>query len=798
MLKHYIKIAFRNFKSNRLIFAGSIVTVFLCTLSISLLFSYVHNELTMDDFHKHEKDIYLITVQQSPQSRVELAEAQRYFDFNYKDYPEIETLTYLQKYNEGQLKFNYNDSFFSPEGIIADSLFFKVFDFQLKTGNKNTILSEPGNILLTEKLAQKIFKDEDPIGKSIIVYARRENVFTVKGIIKTPPSNSSITFDFIISNGFRGFSRSGANFILVNNHFNPNEFSEKIRNIGHIHEQFKESVCGVVALDDMYNLSSGIQHKEIFSKSGNKKTLRILLFTIVVIFVISLLNFSNLQIISINSALKKIGINKIIGAQKTQIFIQKLIEILLLIVFSSILITIAYFLFLPHFNRFTGVPINPEVWKVFLLNIAILVALAILAMIYPAIIYTRVSIIQSLKNQVTTEIRFGGRKVMTAIQFTFTILLLIVSLLVVKQLNFMLNKDLGFKSDNIISTKYFQIDRLDGSDEERQERREATARNYDYVKNELASSSAIANFSQGQSPLNPLKMPWKLKGSEKDFSTGTILDVTPEYLEMMGLELVEGRFFEKGRDERRQQLVVINESAKEFWGIRDISEERILNKYWSIPQMGSADGYEIIGVVKNINCEHLSALPLPMYMLYHGDIFSNFLIEFEPGAEQSGLEFTKQLFNKINPDETFNYTFLSDDIEALYQKEKRLSQIYIIFTIITFLISATGLFAISLYDTKKRTKEIGIRKVNGAKVSEILTLLNKDFIKWVAIAFVIATPIAWYTMNKWLENFAYKTELSWWIFALAGLLALGIAMLTVSWQSWRAATRNPVEALRYE
>ena len=184
--------------------------------------------------------------------------------------------------------------------------------------------------------------------------------------------------------------------------------------------------------------------------------------------------------------------------------------------------------------------------------------------------------------------------------------------------------------------------------------------------------------------------------------------------------------------------------------------------------------------------------------MFFEDMEANFLIQFEEGATQSGLQFVEGLFAKNNSGEAFQYTFLTDEIETLYQKEKRLSQIYIIFTIIAFLISATGLFAISLYDTRKRTKEIGVRKVNGAKVSEILALLNKDFLKWVAIAFVIACPIAYYVMYKWLENFAYKTNLSWWIFALAGLLALGIALLTVSWQSWRAATRNPVEALRYE
>jgi len=185
-------------------------------------------------------------------------------------------------------------------------------------------------------------------------------------------------------------------------------------------------------------------------------------------------------------------------------------------------------------------------------------------------------------------------------------------------------------------------------------------------------------------------------------------------------------------------------------------------------------------------------------MVYFEDSEANFLIKFKEGSTQNGLLFVQSLFSKINPGESFQYTFLTDEISALYQKEKRLSHIYILFTLIALFISANGLFTITLYDTHKRTKEIGIRKVNGATIAEILAMLNKDFVKWVTISIVIATPVSWYAMNKWLENFAYKTDLSWWIFALAGALALGIALLTVSWQSWKAATRNPVEALRYE
>jgi putative ABC transport system permease protein len=322
---------------------------------------------------------------------------------------------------------------------------------------------------------------------------------------------------------------------------------------------------------------------------------------------------------------------------------------------------------------------------------------------------------------------------------------------------------------------------------------EEQQKSYQFVKNELESHTSIETYSQGGSPIEPYPMPWNLQGDKNDYTTQNTLIVSPHHPSLLGLKLKEGRFFDTEMDKSRENKVVINEAAKKFWGIVDISQSRLLNKYWS-----RDIGYEILGVIKDFNYEHLSVRPRPLVMLYFEDVDANFLIKFKEGAIQSGLQFVQQLYSKINPGESFQYSFLSEEIAALYQKEKRLSQIYLMFTLIALLISATGLFTIALYDTHKRTKEIGIRKVNGARVSEILTMLNKDFIKLVAIAFVIAIPIVYYAMNKWLENFAYKTDLSWWIFALAGLLALGIALLTVSWKSWKAATRNPVEALRYE
>ena len=795
MLNHYIKTAFRNFRNNQLIFAGSIVTVFLSALCISLLFTYVHNELTMDNFHKREKDIYLITFKDSPESRPEAWEANLFFKFDYTKYPEIEAFTDVKKYREGEIKFTYNESSFSPAGLVADSTFFDVFDFELVLGDKNKVLHDPEALILSKEFAKKVFGDEAPIGKMVTITKRSPKVYTVKGVLAALPSNSSFEFEFIIPDHSMRYSRMGGNFILAGNNFKESEFSEKLNQLGKQNERYKDGITSIAPFDGLYFGENNVDTIGIVSKHGDKKSIKVIMAIMAVIFIISLLNFSNLQIININSSVKNIGISKITGAGTKHIFIQKFIELFVLILISATLITVVFQLVLPVFNQVAGVALNPFLWQIFLLNVVILSLLVFVAMIYPSVIFMKIPITNSLKNQVFGTTKLVGRKLVATVQFSLSFILLIASMVVFMQLDLMLEKDLGFTSENTICAQMFHEPQFDESlgRDKAMEQYKVYQNSFRFVKDELEANSSVKSFAIGHIPIEPFEISWKLKGGEKDYSTEKSFTVTPEYANVLDLKLVEGRFFDRKMDKSREEKVVINEAAKKYWGITDISTQRILNKSWS-----RTEGYQILGVVKDFNFEHLSVKPQPLLMVYFEDMEDNFLIHFEKGATQSGIQFVKGLFTENNPGEAFHYSFLSDEVEALYQKEKRLSQIYVLFTIVAFLISATGLFAIALYDTKKRTKEIGVRKVNGATIAEILAMLNKDFIKWVAIAFIVACPIAYYTMHKWLENFAYKTTLSWWIFALAGLLALGVALLTVSWQSWRAATRNPVEALRYE
>jgi len=798
MFKYYIKIALRNFRTNKLLFAGSLATISLGTLCISLLFSYVQNELTMNDFHKREKDIYLTVIQNSAESQWSVFEPSEFSLIDYNEYPEIESSVSFKYFEKGKMKLTYSGAKFSPEGIKVDSTFFKVFDFKLKTGDKNSILNDPNAIVISESLAKLVFREVSPIGKKVTLNYFIEKDFIVVGIFKDPPSNSTMTFDFIIPQNSGRFFGSGTDFLLMKNHFDKASFLKKIESLAERHPVFKKSKIGIVALESMYYNKHNVSGaKRLFNRSGNEKNSYIIIIVIIVILIISVLNFSNLQIININSNTKEIGVNMIHGAQTHNQILQKIVEIGLLISVSTILINGLFHLFLPFFNKLMETALAPDLWHVLLLNITILVVFASLVLMYPTVVIWRLSLIKSLKNKSYSENQLLGRKLITTIQYSLTIILLVASIVIVKQLNLMITKDLGYSHENVIITKIFHRIPYPGNSEDEEiwneykRESENQLKSIQFVKNELSSQSAIFDFTRGMTPLEMEAIPWKINDNTIDYTTENTLYVTPSYMSVYKLELVEGRFFDKEKDKSRQLKLVINEAAKKYWGIEDISKNRIVNSYFP-------NEYEIIGVVKDFNFEHLSVKPKPVLMNYSEDIDAEFMIKFQEGAVQEGLKFVENLFIDLNPKETFEYSFLSDDIAALYQKEKRLSIIYMLFTIIALFISAIGLFTIALYDTQKRVKEIGIRKVNGATIKEILIILNKDFLIWVLVSFIIACPIAFYSISKWLENFAYKTDLSWWAFVLAGIVTFAIAILSVSWQSLKAAKSNPVEALRDE
>jgi putative ABC transport system permease protein len=396
-----------------------------------------------------------------------------------------------------------------------------------------------------------------------------------------------------------------------------------------------------------------------------------------------------------------------------------------------------------------------------------------LAGIIPGMLIAGVKPIEALnQKKIVNNGRF--RKYLIAFQFSLAIVLLSSTFLINKQLNYIFQKDLGFQKENVIHIP------LKGKMRE----------NFNLIKQELQSNPMISSVSNA-SPLlsSGIEVPgwnWEGNGSDQKYSVARI-KADNDFIKTFGINLIQGNYFSENNS--NENTIVVNEEAAKVMNMANPIHQHL--------QLNGID-YEIIGVVNNFHSRHFSHLIRPLLISFDNSGRNLYIRYNNPGDKTSIINSINKVFEKFNPQFPFEYHFFADEFMATYGNEHRMLELLFYFVIVAFLILCFGLYALSKQIALSKTKEIGIRKVNGAKTSEILTMLNKDFVKWVAIAFIIATPIAYYAMNKWLENFAYKTALSWWIFALAGLLALGIALLTVSWQSWRAATRNPVEALRYE
>ncbi len=791
MILHYLKLAYRNFRLNKLIFFGSIITLFLGVTCTVLLLVFIRNELTMNGFHKEAKNIYLVQMQLMPDSKPEaVSPTLSEVNFIPEEYPEIAHLVTIQNHD---LKFTVNDASFWERGFVASNNFFDVFDFDLLTGNKQTALLKRDNILITERLSAKLFGDKNPIGERVIINSLQgDNKYehTVVGILKNPPSNSSMDFDFVIPQDTKRYFLSGVDFLVLNKNFNKTDFENKIKNLmqRHNNDRFKESKLSVMPLDEVYFSDSPVESSwsyPIFTRYGNKKTVNIFLAIIVIILFMSALNFSNFQVINVNASLKNMGLIKMFGAGNRNVFSQKLCEIIIFSGITSVLVLLACFLVLPFFNKLVDTELNPGKIYIVVVSFAILFTLSTISIIYPMVVNARVPIAFGLKKTISQGKSISGRKTVVAIQFTMTFVLLIATLTAIKQLNMMLNKDVGFNTKNIITTNFISDNEID---------REALKNNQQYIKNELARIPSISSFSQGNTLFDSYtKGGWKKFGDSNDFKAIMQLTILPESFQIFGLVLSEGRFF-KGSEED-PYAVVINEAAKKYFGFDNIDNAKLIKEGFDPDHGGTLN---IVGVVKDFNFEHLSKAPQPLIIQLGGAYDGSFIVEYKKGKEQESLASIKTIFDKLNPGKTFQYKFISDYIAAMYQKDKQQVKNYIIFSIIALLISTIGLFTIALYDTRRRIKEIGIRKVNGAKIGEVIGLLGKSFLTQVLIAFIVAIPIAYYVVYKWLESFAYKTAISWWVFLAAGIFGFMIAFFSVSWQSWRAATRNPVEALRYE
>lgn len=801
----FLKIATRYLLKNKLYSFINIFGLAIGMASFVLIMLYVNYEYGYDTFEGSE-NVQRVYMDYTEEGVFVPGDAQTYNLSGptlKETFPEIKEFVRLGHITD--VTFKYGNTVFNEEkGALADPSFFDVFKYPMLKGDIHTVLKEPYTIVLTESLSKKIFGDEDAMGKSLSIFYGGEKVFTVNGILKDLPMNLHMKNDFLISfntlktwEGYRDNPEPNWNgnnlftYIKLDKNTDVALLKKKIMDFKVEALPFERH--NIEPLEDIHLYSDKPYEAEA---NGSASRVRFLLAIALIIIILSWLNYVNLSTAKSLERAKETGIRKVAGAQKPQIILQSLFESLLLNLVAIFIATIIVLIVLPLFNNYIAkeLTLGLSNLKDFLPMIGFILFGTLVSGIYPAFILSNFTAAKALKGEIRTS---GGgltlRKTLIMGQFLATIILLIGTVVVTKQLKFLQDQPLGANLDQVVAFNGKLLNDLPDSLFLRDVKTlESELKKFPFVKNTVLAQTYPGGDYDNLASSVGITFP---NGTRDDTRIWYNYVVGPEYFNLMGMEFVAGGPFLEN-SEGYSHNIVMNEKFVKHMGITRM--EDAVDK--TVKFFGQ--DWVISGVIKDYHHFGLKTGIEPMLLRYDRDA-SNLLVKLDQNALSTpGLNGAiSQIENKwkeIFPQSTFNHRFLDQNFEAQYNEDRAFGSAFQIFTILAILIASMGLFGLTSYTVVQRRKEIGIRKVNGARIGQILSLLNKDFVKWVGLAFVIAVPISWYVMHKWLEGFAYKTDMSWWIFALAGISALAIALLTVSWQSFRAAMANPVEALKEE
>ncbi len=808
MIKTYLKIAWRNLFKNKSYSFINITGLTAGTVCFLFIILYVNDQLGYDTHHENADQLYRIRTfikGGNGNNDFNSATASPPIAFGLKnDFPEVEQacrIVYIKGATDKLIKSeDVKQGVFAERGYLADSTVFDLFSYRFTQGNSEQALKGPNTIVLSSSLATKLFGDKNAIGQEVTIGAGNdEQTLTVTGVFDETFGKSHLNPNYIISMNTPGLGQFvrdnnqwlGQNFVVSYVRLNSNSDASLLESKfpgflqTHAGDDLKETGMEknlyLQKVKDIHLYSKGIEHQ--IGKTSDFQYLILLLSLAIFIQLIACINFINLSTAQSSKRSREIGMRKVIGSSKNSIVTQFLGESMLITFIAVIVALPVCWLLFPFFNEMTQS--NIEVQDLVQPEIVLVIAglglgTGLIAGIYPALYTASIKPLQAMK-------RFGGvaknfeifRKALVIFQFTIAIGLIVGVSIVGNQVRFLHNKDLGFDKGERIAIS------MDT---------ELTRDKFDVISTQLQLLPEVGRMagSQFYPSENVLyDRGTRLAGQGLEEQTGTKVNfVTESFFETMGIPIIAGRSL--SRTDSNQ--VVVNEMLLNNLQI-NLSEAigtRLFNTYED-----QTEEYIIVGVHKDY---HYSSLkdPIQPLMSFYTSSPSRLICEVKGGTYAEIVDKIENQWNATFPDVPLQYSFVDENIRKLYEEESRLMQLSGVLTFLAILISCLGLFGLATFVATQRTKEIGVRKINGARVWEVITLLNKDFLKWVGIAFVIASPLAWFVMSKWLESFAYKTGLSWWIFALSGVLAMIIALVTVSWQSWKAATRNPVEALRYE
>ena len=792
MILHHLKQTIRFFLKDKTNFIINTIGFSIALTIVLLVSSWVIYEKSFDNFHQKRKNVYRIVEKTYfPGEEISYSSSIPEWMVNVfeKEIPEIEASTSLS-WASNLITSKEEKNIEINNVMYADNKVFDILTFNLIAGDFKNALSQPYTTVITENTAQKLFPNDNPVGKSISTNSNQN--YLVTAVVKDFPQNSHIQFNMLLSMKEReagwdmdnDYNHIASTYVLLKPGVPTSSLTRKLKSFveKYMPKMGNEVTFQLQPLSDVHLKSVHINSESMNSFKYDNRYLTIYLFTAFLILVIVCANFVNLSIANLSKRHREISVKKIIGSGKTTLIFQFVFETVALLLVSSIFAVIILHFATPIFENFLvrGQHVLFEKWySSALLMLGICVLVVLLACFYPILMLSSFTPLATLRNKFTPGKKGEKTRMSLTIgQFGITIALIVSLVIINKQVQYVTSTNLGYNPDLtvVLPSSEYIFGHLDFIKEDLL--RNASVNGVAYSNTHFAQNEWGNGYVYERQPDN--------KRQESNY-----MFVDNDFIDFYDIQMSKGYNFSSDLIKNNNGLVfIINETLA-----KQLNCEEAIGKYF---RLYNTDWGKIVGVVKDFNFQSLhepiGPLVLARYVIPYGSIS----VKINSNEIQETLKFLESKWTVYNPGHTFTYTFLDQSLAQFYIKESNSVNIFVVLTLLSLLLSAMGLYGMITYMVEKRIKEIGIRKVNGARISEILIMLNKDFVKWVAIAFVIATPIAYYAMHKWLENFAYKTELSWWIFALAGLLALGIALLTVSWQSWKAATRNPVEALRYE
>ncbi len=813
MFRNYLTIAWRNFRKQRGLSFINIFGLAVGLASCLLITLYVLDELSYDRYNAKANRIYRIhtDVKFGGNDNQSAVTADPIGPTLKQDYPQVEQFVRLHQRGTWLVKRAGSTNSLREDNItFADSTLFDVFTLPLISGNPKAALTSPNTIVISESAAKRHFGEQNPMGQTLTF--NNDQNFKVTGVMRDMPINSHFRSDFfpaMLSDGYQWgqwLSSNHHTYIVLREGTNYRQFEknldavvekyvgpEALQFIGVTMAQFRQAGnrfrFSLMPLTDIHLYS-----KQAHELAPNSDVQYVYIFSIVALFILLIagINFMNLATARSANRAKEVGVRKVLGSERQQLIGQFMTESVLMTVLAMILALIMVAVSIPFFNGLAAKQLSiNSLFSPYWLPVLVLLPMAVglLAGSYPAFFLSSFKPISVLKGRINVSFKGAGlRSGLVVFQFMMSVVLIVGTIIVYRQITYIQCKNLGFNRDQVITVNDVY----------------AIGKQAETFKEEVLRLPGVVRGSISgylPTPSNRNNTGFFPEG-EIDQAKAVSMQywgVDYDYIKTFGMQLVRGRDFSQsfGSD---SSGIILNETAAKLWGDKNIIGKRITE--FADPNAKNIKVYTVIGVVKNFHFESLRQNIGALAMVLNANSGA---ASFRLGGTPLNSTNLPALINQIEtkwkqaaPGQPFSYAFLEDSFDAMYRAEQRIGTIALTFAVLAILIACLGLFGLAAFMAEQRTKEIGVRKVLGASVLSIASLLSRDFLKLVLIAIVIASPIAWWAMTQWLADFAYKINIEWWMFALAGTLAVGIAVLTVSFQSIKAALMNPVKSLRSE